>query len=133
MMGWITSFLVLILSLSINAQTFDTVGEDLPTGEDTLTGGFVGDYDDHFIDTVAGFDPGDCSGGTAEAPWLTMAKANSCITTAGADVYVKVNSLTFTVPDLDWGGTATNPAEFTSYCIRQGIPTRWAEDIVCDP
>ena len=92
-------------------------------------GGILGDADDRFVDSVAGVDPGNCSGGTFSNPWRTVSKVNDCVNTTGGDVYFKSGSVFTQTLTIDWTGTSSNGVVVGCYFERAGLPFECTLDL----
>lgn len=100
---------------------------ELTTSAASGGGGGGGDVeitgsDNYFVDCDAGNDSN--AGTSMAAPWLTLGKVNSTVTTAGADVYLK-HGTTCSGQQLvaDWGGVNTsNMATIDCYYDDAGTP-----------
>lgn len=90
------------------------------SGDEGLTG-----PNNYFVDSSAGVDPGDCSGGTVSNPWKTLSKATACVSATGADVWLKTGSVFEDVRFLiNWKGTATDFATVGCYKVSGGVGFR---------
>lgn len=77
--------------------------------------------DNYFVDCDAGNDSN--AGTSMAAPWRTLGKVNTSVSTSGSDVYVKHGTdCSDQQIVLDWGGTALNRATFDCYYDDSGTP-----------
>ncbi len=111
-----------VLLVALHVLSLSALGATVSPGGST-GGGLLTQPNTYFVDSVAGVDPGGCTGGTYAAPWKTVGKVNSCVSTPGADVYFKSGSVFTETLTIDWPGVSENDRAIVGcYTDRSGQP-----------